>query len=152
MNFRARAIRILVMTFLLVTAAPAASRGSGGHESDGHSKGDHGKAGESMKAQHERMANFREAADAILNGIIHSAGKMVFGGAERLERSLEGQEADMPHKNRSRAKEFHGLYVELGQRAGKLKDAVRKDDLPAAATAYGRILEICVTCHIRFRD
>ena len=107
---------------------------------------------EAMKAQHERMANFKEAADILSDAIIHGSGKMVHEGAEKLEQSLKGHEQDMPHKNRSRAKEFHGLYRELGKRTENLKQAIREDNLPKAAVAYGRILETCASCHRKFRD
>src|SRR3972149_6239454 len=73
-------------------------------------------------------------------------------GGEKLDRSLDGHEKDMPHKNRARVKEFHRLYVELGKRTGNLKAAIKADDLPRSAVAYGRILEICAACHRKFRD
>ncbi|NNG47104.1 MAG: cytochrome c, partial [Deltaproteobacteria bacterium] len=52
----------------------------------------------------------------------------------------------------SHAKEFQQLYGELGKRAENLKAAVETDDLPRSAVAYGRILEVCATCHVKFRD
>ena len=105
-----------------------------------------------MKAQHERMANFKEAAEMLADAIIHNAPKLAHDGAEKLDRSLDGHEKDMPHKNRARVKEFHRLYVELGKRTGNLKAAIKADDLPRSAVAYGRILEICAACHRKFRD
>jgi predicted DNA repair protein MutK len=105
-----------------------------------------------MKAQHERMANFKEAADMMSNAIIHNAPQLAFDGAEKLEHSLTGHEGDMPHKNRSHVKEFHRLFVELGKRTEKLKAAIKEDDMPKSAVAFGQILEICATCHMKFRD
>jgi hypothetical protein len=107
---------------------------------------------DAMKAQHERMANFQEVANILPNAIIHSAPHLAHDGAEKLERALKGHEGDMPHKNRAHAKEFHQLYVELGNRTKTLKEAARDEDLPAAAVTYGRILEVCATCHKKFRD
>jgi len=95
-----------------------------------------------MKAQHERMANFEEAADMPSDGIIHNSLELARDGAEKIARSLEGHERDVPHKNRSQEKEFHRLYVELGKRTEKLKSAIKADDLPRSAVAYGKILEV----------
>ncbi|MDH3237495.1 MAG: hypothetical protein OEM42_09615 [Deltaproteobacteria bacterium] len=50
------------------------------------------------------------------------------------------------------AKEFQWLYAELGKRTEDLKAAVKESDLPKSAVAYGRGLEICATCHKKFRD
>src|SRR3989337_934253 len=112
---------LVTVSFLMVISSLA-----GGHDSSPHkAAGDHSMSEEAMKAQHERMANFKEAADMLFNAIIHGSRKM-------------GHEQDMPHKSRSRAKEFHGLYVELGKRTENLKKAVREDNLPKAAVAYGR--------------
>ncbi|GAB4364865.1 MAG: hypothetical protein Kow00128_06940 [Deltaproteobacteria bacterium] len=132
---------------VLLLAVPGISHGPSGHpEKEQHMDK------EKMKAQHERMGNFREAAESIFNAIVYSSGRMAQEGAEKLEKSLAGHETDMPHKNRSRAKEFHGLFVELGKRTTKLKKAIADNDLPKAAVAYGRILETCTTCHGIFRD
>ena len=139
---------LVAVSFLMVISSLA-----GGHDSSPHkAAGDHSMSEEAMKAQHERMANFKEAADMLSNAIIHGSGKMAHEGAEKLEQSLKGHEGDMPHKNRSRAKEFSGLYVELGKRTEKLKAAIQADGLPKAAVAYGRILEVCASCHGKFRD
>src|SRR4030067_1439335 len=105
-----------------------------------------------MKAQHERMAIFKEAAEMVSNGIIYSVKNRAQDGAEKLGQSLEGHERDVSHKNRSHEKEFHRLYVELGKRTEKLKAAIQADDLPRSALAYGRILEICATRHRKFRE
>lgn len=142
-----RAFPIFAFTVSLVLAVPAASHGPSEHK-----EGTHTGTEETMKAQHERMANFKEAADMLSNAIIHGSGKMAHEGAEKLAQSLQGHERDIPHKNRSREKEFHGLFVELGKRTEKLKAEIRADDLPKSAVAYGRILETCAVCHGKFRD
>lgn len=105
-----------------------------------------------MKAQHERMANFKEAVGMLADAIIHNAMPLASQGADTLERSLAGHEGDVPHKDVSELKEFHGLYAELGNRTGKLREAIAADDLPRTAVVYGRILEVCAACHKRFRD
>ncbi len=145
----------LAISFFL--AIPAACHGPKEHkEAPKHMEHKeaphHMETGDAMKAQHERMANFKEAADMISNAIIHNAPQLAQEGAEKLEHSLKGHEKDMPHKNRAQVKEFHRLYVELGNRTKKLKGAIQAKDLPAAAVSYGRILEVCASCHKKFRD
>jgi len=88
----------------------------------------------------------------VSNGIVYSATKLAQDGAEKLGQSLEGHERDIPHKDRSQVKEFQRLFGELGKRTEKLKAAVKADDLPRSAVAYGKILEVCATCHRQFRD
>ncbi|MGZ8429431.1 MAG: hypothetical protein ACXW4S_08380 [Candidatus Deferrimicrobiaceae bacterium] len=138
---------IFAFAGILFLAAPAVCHGPSAHKEEGHKMD-----AESMKAQHDRMANFKEAAGMLSDAIIHNAPKLAQEGAEKLDRSLEGHERDFPHKNRSQVKDFHRLYVELGKRTEKLKSAIQADDLPRSAVAYGRILEICAACHRKFRD
>jgi len=142
-----RAVPMFAFTGILFFAAPAVCHGPAEHK-----EGPHAGSEEAMKPQHERMANFKEAAGMLSDAIIHNAPKLAQEGAEKLDRSLEGHERDFPHKNRSHVKEFHRLYVELGKRTGNLKAAIKADDLPKSAVAYGRILEICAACHRKFRD
>lgn len=132
---------------LLWIVAPAASHGPGGH---GKTAPD--EPGDAMKAQHQRMSDFQEATGMLSDAIIHNMMRVARDGSEKLDRSLEGHETDVPHKNRSRAKEFHGLYRELGKRTKALKKAIAEDDLPKAAVVFGRIIETCATCHRIFRD
>ena len=143
-----RAVPVFAFAGILTFAIPAACYGSGEHKEAPH----HMENMDAMKAQHERMGNFKEAADMMSNAIIHNAPQLAFDGAEKLEHSLIGHEGDMPHKNRTHVKEFHRLFVELGNRTKIFKEAARGEDLPAAAVSYGRILEVCATCHGKFRD
>jgi len=119
---------------------------SGNHEeATGHNE-------EAMKAQHERMGNFQEAMQTLLESIVSSNVKVARESAEKLARSIKGHEKDAPHKNRAKAKEFHGLYVEMEKRARSLQAILQAGDLPKAGIAYGRILEVCASCHRKFRD
>jgi cytochrome c556 len=142
-----RTLFLLASAGILFFAASALCHGPSAHKEEGQSMGD-----ETMKAQHERMENFEKAADMLSKGIIHNSLELARDGAEKIARSLEGHERDVPHKNRSHVNEFHRLYVELGKRTEKLKSSIQADDLPRSAAAYGRILEICAACHRKFRD
>ncbi|MBI5419364.1 MAG: cytochrome c [Deltaproteobacteria bacterium] len=139
----------LLHGFLVIAcfSTPAAA-----HDPSGHA-GHPAPADEAaMKAQHERMGRFHAAAATLSDAIIRSDVKAASEGALQLHESLEGHEKDVPHKNRARSKEFHGLYVELGKRTEKMTAAIRASDLPKAAAAYGQVLSVCAACHKKFRD
>jgi len=147
-----RAFPVSAIVAILFFAVPAPCHGPAEHKEGSPGEGLHTQGEKAMKSQHERMANFQQAAEMLSNAIIHGIVKLASDGAEKLERSLEGHEKDMPHKNRAHVKEFRGLYAELGRRTEKLKGAVKADDLPRSAVEYGRILEVCAACHRKFRD
>jgi len=132
----------------LVIGFPAAAHGPSGHHETAMTMQDEG----AMKAQHARMRNFEEAMIALGKALIHGdkpgAGKY----SSRLTEALKGHEMDVPHKNVSRAKEFHAFFKELKGRAGTLAADAGAGDLRKASLAYGRVLETCVSCHAKFRD
>jgi len=107
---------------------------------------------EAMRAQHERMGNFRESVQKLADAIVLTNFMMARESAEKLVLSIKGHEKDAPHKNLAKAKEFHGLYVEMEKRAKGLQATLKAGDLPKAGITYGRILEVCATCHRKFRD
>ncbi len=105
-----------------------------------------------MKGQHERMARFGEAAGKLTEAIVRSDRRGAEDAATLLIRSLAGHEHDVPHKNASRSKEFHALFIELGKRTEALRGLLAAGRLAPAAESYGRVLEVCVSCHAKFRD
>lgn len=134
---------------VIVLLVPARGHGPAPHKEEPHPPSG---GGEAMKAQHERMARFQEAARKLTEALILSDRKNADDAATLLVRSLAGHENDVPHKNRSRSKEFHGLFVELGKRTEALRADLSAGKLPKAAGSYGRVLEICISCHMKFRD
>ncbi|MGE5699833.1 MAG: hypothetical protein ACM31N_07200 [Deltaproteobacteria bacterium] len=137
----------VISMILVCLGQPATAHGPSGH--DEHVATDNGAA---MKAQHERMINFRSAAQTLSDAIIRSDSRMAAAGADKLQKSLAGHEKDIPHKNRKLTKEFHALYVELGKRTEKMKASILANDLSEAAVSYGQVLSVCVSCHNKFRD
>ena len=125
-----------------------------GHGPDPNKEQSHPPSGgeEAMKAQHERMARFQDAARRLTEALVLSDRKSADDAAALLVRSLAGHENDVPHKNRSRSKEYHGLFVELGKRAAMLRADLSAGKFPKAAGSYGRVLEACASCHMNFRD
>jgi hypothetical protein len=57
-----------------------------------------------------------------------------------------------PTRTLARSKESHDLYVEMEKRTKTLESALRTGSLPKAGVVYGRIIEVCASCHGKFRD
>jgi hypothetical protein len=141
----------LVLIAVSVSAPPltgtAEGNRPGNHE---HEAGDHD--GEAMEAQHQRMLAFRNAMRALSDALIFSNLKEARADADKLTEALKGYEQDVPHKNRDRLREFYEIYVRMDGETQRLQSALKSEDLPEAAAAYGKVLETCVACHRIFRD
>jgi len=139
---------VLLLVASLSIGFPAAARGPSGHHETAMTMQDEG----AMKAQHARMRNFEEAMVALGKALIHAdkpgAGKY----ASRLTEALKGHEKDVPHKNVSGTKEFQAFFKELKGRAATLAADAGTGNLRKTSLAYGRVLEVCVSCHAKFRD
>lgn len=123
-----------------------------GHEPSGGHEAPHVDGNKAMEFQHRRMAAFRSAAMTLAEAIINNDAKKAQEGSAQLLASLEGHEKDVPHKNRHRAREFHGLYVVLGNKTRDMQSAIRAGDIPKTAAEYGKVLGVCAGCHRIFRD
>lgn len=142
---------IFALAFAAVMVAPPAP--AVGHAPAAGKDAHHAAGGDNaMQAQHERMARFQDAARKLTEAIVVGDRAGGAAAAALLARSLEGHENDVPHRNRARSKEFHGLFAELGKRTETLRGALAAGDLKKSAAAYGRVLEVCVSCHAKFRD
>lgn len=140
--------RVFLVVASLSIGFPAAAHGPSGHHESATAAQDE----EAMKAQHERMGKFEEAMVALDIAVIHGnkadAGKY----ASRLTEALQGYEKDVPHKNVSRIKEFRVFYGEMKTRAAKLAADAGTGNLQKTSLAYSRVLEVCTSCHAKFRD
>ena len=144
---RAFSIALLIAAFL-ATGFPAAAHGPSGHHESATAAQDE----EAMKAQHARMGNFEDAMVALNNAVIRGEKTDAGKHAVRLTEALKGHEKDIPHKNISRVKEFQAFYGEMKKRAAKLAADAAAGNLPKTSMAYGRVLEVCASCHAKFRD
>ena len=148
MNISLKCSRIFLVVASLAVVFPAAAHGPSGHNETAAAAQDE----EAMKAQHARMRNFEEAMVALGKALIHAdkpgAGKY----ASRLTEALKGHEKDVPHKNVSKPKEFQAFFKELQGRAETLAADAGTGNLRKTSLAYGRVLEVCVSCHAKFRD
>ena len=139
---------VLLVAVSLSTGFPAAAHGPSGHHEPATAAQDE----DSMKAQHARMGNFEEAMVALVKAVILGDKTGAGKHASRLTEALGGHEKDIPHKNVSRIKEFQAFYGEMLKRATKLADDAGTGNLRKTALSYGRVLEVCASCHAKFRD
>jgi len=137
----------LVVATLAFGFPAAAHEPSGHHESATAAQGE-----DAMKAQHERMGNFRAAMVALGEAVIHGNKTSAGEQATRLTEALKGHEKDVPHKNVSRTREFQAFYGELKKRTAKLGADAKTGNLRKTSLAYGKVLEVCASCHAKFRD
>jgi cytochrome c556 len=142
----------LVVAFLAsgfpATGFPADAHGPSGHHEGAPAAQD----AEAMKAQHGRMGNFKAAMVALGEAVIHGNKTDAGKHASRLTEALGGHEKDVPHKNVSRIKEFQAFYGEMKKRAVKLAADAGTGNLQKTSLSYGRVLEVCASCHAKFRD
>lgn len=89
---------------------------------------------------------------ALGNAVIHGDKTDAGKHAARLTEALGGYEKDVPHKNVSRTREFQTFYGELRKRTAKLAADAGTGNLQKTSLAYGRVLEVCASCHAKFRD
>jgi len=137
----------LVVATLTIGLPVAAHEPSGHHETATSAQEE-----EAMKALHARMGNFEDAMVALNNAVIRGDKTDAGKHAVRLTEALKGHEKDIPHKNISRVKEFQAFYGEMKKRAGLLAADSRAGNLRKTSLAYGRVLEVCASCHAMFRD
>jgi cytochrome c556 len=137
----------LVVASLAIGFPAAAHRPSGHHETVTAAQNE-----DAMKTQHERMRNFEEAMVALGKAVIHGEKTDAGKHASRLTEALRDHEKDVPHKNVSRIKEFQALYGEMKKRAVKLAADAGTGNLQNTSLSYGRVLEVCTSCHAKFRD
>lgn len=139
---------VFLVVATLAIGFPAAADGPSGHHESATAAHDE----QAMKAQHERMGKFRAAMVALGEAVIHGNKAAAGEQASRLTDALRGHEKDIPHKNVSRAREFQAFYGELRKRTAELAADAGTGNLQKTSLAYGRVLEVCASCHAKFRD
>jgi len=139
---------VFLVVATLAFGFPAAAHEPSGH----HESATAAQHEDAMKAQHERMGNFRAAMVALGEAVIHGNKTGAGEQATRLTEALKGHEKDVPHKNVSRTREFQAFYGELKKRTAKLGADAKTGNLRKTSLAYGKVLEVCASCHAKFRD
>jgi cytochrome c556 len=148
MNIPLACSSVFLVVASLAMGFPAAAHGPSGHRETTTAAQDE----EAMKAQHARMRNFEEAMVALGKAVIHADKSGAGKHASQVTEALRGHEKDVPHKNVSRIKEFQAFFKELKGRAEILAADAGTGNLQKTSLAYGRVLEVCVSCHAKFRD
>jgi hypothetical protein len=139
---------VFFLAVFLAIGSPVAAHGPSGHHETATAAQDE----EAMKAQHARMGNFEDAMVALNKAVTHGDKTDAGKHAVRLTEALRGHEKDVPHKNISRVKEFQAFYGEMKKRTSKLAADAGTGNLRKTALSYGKVLEVCVSCHAKFRD
>jgi cytochrome c556 len=139
---------VLLVVASLAIGFPAAVHGASDHHGTATAAQDE----QAMKAQHERMGKFRAAMVALGEAVIDGNKTAAGEHANRLTEALRGHEKDVPHKNVSRTKEYKAYYGELQKRTSRLAEDAKTGNLQKTSQAYGRVLEVCASCHATFRD
>jgi hypothetical protein len=139
---------VFIVVASLAIGFPAAAHGPSGH----HEPATASQIEEAMKTQHERMGNFEEAMVALGKAVIHGDKTDAGKHASRITEALRGHEKDVPHKNISRIKEFQAFYGEMKKRTAKLVADAGTGNLQNTSLSYGRVLEVCTSCHAKFKD
>ena len=148
MNIPLARTSVFLVVASLAIGLPAAAHGPSDHHEPSMTMQDEG----AMKAQHARMWKFEEAMVALGKSVILSDKTGAAKYASRLTEALKGNEKDVPHKNASGIKEFQAFFRELKGRAETLAADAGTGNLRKTSLAYGRVLEVCVSCHAKFRD
>ena len=139
---------VFLLVATLTIGLPIAAHEPSGH----HETAPSAQKEEAMKALHARMGNFEDAMVALNNAVIRGDKTDAGKHAVRLTEALKGHEKDIPHKNFSRVKEFQAFYGEMKKRATKLAADAAGGNLRKTSLSYGRLLEVCASCHEKFRD
>jgi cytochrome c556 len=139
---------VFLVVASLAIGFPAAAHGPSGHHETATAEQNE----EAMNAQHARMRNFEEAMVSLGEAVIHGDKSDAGKHAERLSEALGGHEKDVPHKNVTQIKEFRAFYGEMEKRALKLVADADTGNLQKTSLAYGRVLEVCASCHAKFWD
>ena len=139
---------VFLVVASLAIGFPAAAHGPSGHHETATAAQDE----EDMKAQHARMGNFEGAMVALGKAVIHGDKTDAGKHASRLSEALRGHEKDVPHKNVSQIKEFRAFFGEMKRRTAKLAADAGTGNLQKTSLSYGRVLEVCASCHAKFRD
>ena len=148
MNTSLACTSVFLVVASLAIGFPAAAHGPSVH----HETATASQIEEAMKTQHERMGNFEEAMVALGKAVIHGDKSDARKHASRLTEAIRGHEKDVPHKNVSRIKEFQAFYGEMKKRTAKLAADAGTGNLQNTSLSYGRVLEVCTSCHAKFKD
>ncbi|MDH3258669.1 MAG: hypothetical protein OEM19_04300 [Deltaproteobacteria bacterium] len=124
-------------------------------EHHGEMKEHHGKMEkhhEKMKVLHNSMAALGGHTDRIFHSIIKSNFSELEESARALREVAAGLEGTVPHKNLENVDQYKSLVSTLKEKSLKLEGAVMEKEPMKIADNFGKVIGICVECHISFRD
>lgn len=105
-----------------------------------------------MKVLHHSMALLGGHTDKIFHSIIDSNFSHLSESAEAIKKVAEGLEGTKPHKHLQNIDRYNSLVMELLNESETFERVVDRQDPIKVAEHFGRVIAICVECHINFRD
>jgi hypothetical protein len=101
---------------------------------------------------HESMEILEGHADKILDSILHSHFTELEGSARAVSELAGGLEGTKPHKNLENMEKYNSLVIALKKGTLEFEGAVKGKDPREITDNFGKVIGICVECHINFRD
>ncbi|NIS75285.1 MAG: hypothetical protein GTO08_08385 [Deltaproteobacteria bacterium] len=152
-----------LMTFLFFSVISHSNMGEK-HEGAGHSeakdhqeemKEHHGEMEEhhgKMEVLHHSMEIFEDHTDRVLDLILSSHFADLEESARGMKKLADGLEGTKPHKNLKNIDKYNSLVSDLKKGIGEFEDAIKGKDPLEITDDFGKLINICVECHISFRD
>jgi hypothetical protein len=107
---------------------------------------------EKMEVLHSSMAKLGGHTDVIFHSIIKSDFSKLAESAQAVNEVAEGLVGTMPHKNLENIDKYNSLVSALKKECLEFEIAVNEKGPMKIAENFGKVIGVCVECHISFRD
>ncbi|MBI5327643.1 MAG: hypothetical protein HZB80_05060 [Deltaproteobacteria bacterium] len=112
--------------------------------------------GISYHREKEKMENIMQQNFAhvhtMLNGLIYSKSDIILDAAQLLRKHAYELKQLKPDKNLGNIKIYQFLAEDLIAHTDNIILAAKNNNLELISTELGKMVNECVTCHIKFRD
>jgi CRISPR/Cas system-associated endonuclease/helicase Cas3 len=107
---------------------------------------------EKMEVLHSSMTKLGGHTDVIFHSIIQSDFSKLAESAQAIKEVAEGLEGTVPHKNLENIDKYNSFISALKKESLAFEGAVNDKEPMKIADNFGKVIGICVECHINFRD
>jgi hypothetical protein len=107
---------------------------------------------EKMEVLHSSMAKLSGHTDVIFHSIIQSDFSKLSESAQAVKEVAEGLEGTVPRKNLENIDKYNSLVSALKKECLEFENAVNEKGPMKIAENFGKVIGVCVECHISFRD
>ena len=112
--------------------------------------------GASDHREKEKMENIMQQnfthVHTMLNGLIYSKSDIILEAAQSLRKHAHELKQLTPDKNLENIKIYQFLAEDLATHVDNIILAAKNNNLELVSTELGKMVNECVTCHIKFRD